>query len=79
MRLGERWVASERRLVGRDRPFEIAGIGEPRTPLDQCARILPECVNGLEDRIAQRRPPRAELGVAPQLGLSLVTFAGRPV
>ena len=79
MRLGERWVASERRLVGRDRPFEIAGIGEPRTPLDQCAGILPECVNGLEDRIPQRRPSRAELGVALQLGLSLVTFAGRPV
>ena len=79
MRLGEGWVARERRLVGSDCPFEIAGIREPRTPLDQCGRILPECVNGLEDRIPQRWPPRAELGVAPQLGLSLVTFAGRPV
>jgi hypothetical protein len=77
VRLGERWVASERRLVGRDRPFEIAGIGEPRTPLDQCARILPECINGLQNRISQRRPSRAELGVALQLGSSLVTFAGR--
>jgi hypothetical protein len=79
VRLRERWIASERRLVRGNRAFQIAAIREPRSSFDQRSRILPERVDGFEHSIRQRRPPRPELGVPLQRGSRFLALACRPV
>ena len=79
MRLCQRRVARERRLVRGDRAVEIAGIGEPHAALQDGAGVLSQGRDRGQHRIDQRRPARTILFVPRQRRSRLVEAAERAI
>ena len=72
MRLRERRVPFERRLVRGDGARDVAGVGELDAALQQRARIVAQRVDAREHAVLDGRPLRAEPRVAFERPLRLV-------